>query len=284
MLTDMHTHSNFSPDAQRDTSIDRMAARAEEMGLEYIAVTDHCDCNYWLPSYETDYLDYQQGDGMMFGSRDYALGSIERTSELKEKYPHLLCGIELGQLMQAPDIAARVASDDRLDFIIGSLHMNRGKQDFYWIKYNELDSCEVYRLLDNYFTEELETCKAADFDVLGHLTYPLRYMAGDYSLNIDMSRYQDVIREIFCTLIKRGKGIEVNTSGYRQKYGKPFPDLEYLKLYRSLGGEIITLGSDSHRISDIGAGISEGEDLLRSAGFRYISVFKKRSPEFIALK
>lgn len=283
MLTDLHTHSNFSPDAQRDTSIDRMAVRAEETGLSYIAVTDHCDCNYWLPSYETDYPEYQQGDSMMFGSRDYALGSIERTAELKEKYPHLLCGIELGQLVQAPEIAARVASDERLDFVIGSLHMNRGKPDFYWIKYNELDSSEIYALLDAYFAEELEVCKTADFDVLGHLTYPLRYISGDYGTDIDLSRYDDIIREIFCTLISRGKGIELNTSGYRQKYGKPFPDLEYVKLYRSLGGEIITLGSDAHRISDIGGGIKQGAELLKEASFEYTAVYKKRSPEFIRL-
>lgn len=283
MLTDMHTHSSFSPDANRSAAVDKMAARAEELGLDYIAVTDHCDCNYWLPSYEAEYPDWQQGDRMMFGSRDYALGSIARTAELKERYPNLLCGIELGQLVQEPEIAAAVASDERLDFVIGSLHMNRGKPDFYWIKYNELDSCEIYSLLDDYFAEQLETCRTADFDVLGHLTYPLRYICGEHGIGIDMSRYSVIIREIFCTLISRGKGIELNTSGYRQKYGKPFPDLQYLRLYRELGGEIVTLGSDAHRISDIGAGISEGAELMREAGFEYTTVFKRRRPEFIRL-
>ena len=283
MLCDMHTHSCFSPDAHRNASVDKMAAKAAEIGLSYITVTDHCDCNYWLPSYECDYPDYQQGDGTMFGCRDYAQASIARICELKESFPILLCGVELGQLVQAPDIAKKVASDERLDFVIASLHMNTGKPDFYWIKYDKLDTSEIYALLDSYFGEELETCKTGDFDVLGHLTYPLRYISGDFGIGIDLRRYDDIIREIFCTLISRGKGIEVNTSGCRQNYGKPFPDLEYVKLYRELGGEIVTLGSDAHRISDIGGGISRGAELLKAAGFTHTAVFKHRAAEFLPL-
>lgn len=283
MLADMHTHSRFSPDADQNTEIEAMTRRAEALGLCAITVTDHCDCNYWLPESEGDYPEYQQRDSMMFGSRDYALASIGAAYALKERYPVLRCGIELGQLMQAPEEARLVASDPRLDFVIGSLHMNAGKPDFYWIEYNKLDTSELYALLDSYFAEELETCKRGDFDVLGHLTYPMRYITGEFGIELDMRRYDDIIREIFGTLIDRGKGIEINTSGLRQKYGQPFPTLEYVKLYRSLGGEIITLGSDSHRLGDIGAGIRECAELASEAGFRFTALFSRRRPEFIRL-
>ena len=34
--------------------------------------------------------------------------------------------------------------------------------------------------------------------------------------------------------------------------GKPLPDLGYVKLYKALGGEILTIGSDAHCTADIG--------------------------------
>ena len=47
MLLDLHTHTSWSPDA-RDTA-EALCRRAEELGLERLAITDHCDCNFWLP-------------------------------------------------------------------------------------------------------------------------------------------------------------------------------------------------------------------------------------------
>lgn len=283
MLADMHTHSSFSPDAERDVTIEKMALRAQELGLCALTVTDHCDLNYWLPAGERDYEEYYLLDSMMFGSRDYAASSIETVTALKERFPLLRCGIELGQLVQAPDQAALMAADKRLDFIIGSLHMNKNKPDFYWIEYNKMDSSEITSLLDDYFAEQLAVCRTGDFDILGHLTYPMRYICGECGITLDMSRWDGIIREIFCTLISRGKGIEINTSGLRQKYGLTFPSLEYIRLYRELGGEIITLGSDAHRTSDIGAGLKAGAALAEAAGFKYTALYTGRKPEFIPL-
>ena len=283
MLCDMHTHSSFSPDADRDASIEAMAEKARDLGLGHITVTDHCDCNFWHRQDEFDYPEYQLPDSMMFGARDYALESITKVNEAKNRYPRLLCGIELGQPLQAPEAAACITSLDGLDFIIGSLHMNEGRPDFYWIDYSKLSREEIDTILYDYFDEILRMCLNCDFDVLGHLTYPLRYIVGDHGISVDMEKYGEKIENIFKALIERGKGIEINTSGLRQKYGKTLPDLDLIKLYRSLGGEIITLGSDAHRISDIGAGLTEGAELARQAGFSYTAVFKNRKPKFISL-
>ena len=54
-------------------------------------------------------------------------------------------------------------------------------------------------------------------------------------------------------------------------------------LYRELGGEIITVGTDAHIARDAGLYLREGYDLLRELGFRYVTVFQKRRPEFIRL-
>ena len=283
MLCDMHTHSFFSPDANPDATIEKMAETAKSFGLDYITVTDHCDCVYWDTDSEHNYHEYQKSDSMMFGARRYAAESIKKINELKEKYPWLLCGTELGEPLQAPEAAGIISSMKELDLVIGSLHMNAGKPDFYWMNYSEMTIDEIRALLEDYFNELYQMCASCSFDVLGHLTYPLRYIQGEYGIDIDIGIYRDRIEDIFRVLIENGKGIEINTSGLRQKYGKTFPDTEYIRLYHDLGGEIITVGSDAHSLKDIGAGIKDGTELAEYAGFRYTAVFKNRKAEFVKI-
>jgi len=83
--------------------------------------------------------------------------------------------------------------------------------------------------------------------------------------------------------VAKGKGIEINTSGLRQAYGDTFPNLECLKLYRDLGGEILTIGSDAHSNLDLGKGIAQGLDIARAAGFTNIAYFEKHEPQFLKL-
>ena len=40
-------------------------------------------------------------------------------------------------------------------------------------------------LLDKYYKEYYETVKWGKFDVIGHITYPLRYVEGIYKVKID---------------------------------------------------------------------------------------------------
>ncbi len=279
MICDMHTHSAFSPDAEDNAQA--MIEEALAKGLQYYAITDHCDCNFWEMPPSGDIRDAD-----MYGSRYYAKASISRLDDLKAIYNgrlELICGIELAQPLQNEEAAMKIVKDTRLDFIIGSHHMNKGKDDFYWLEYKNMDSSEIYAFLEDYFKEVLEMCEWGNFDVLGHLTYPLRYIVERSDVQIDMKRYDDIIREIFYTLIHNDKGIEINTSGLRQPIGKTLPELEYVKLYHDLGGEILTVGSDAHKKADIGAGINEGIRIAAEAGFEFLTCYRRRTPYMISI-
>lgn len=99
-----------------------------------------------------------------------------------------------------------------------------------------------------------------------------------------MSAHEEMIREIFRTIINNGKGIEINTSGLRQPYGKALPDLRWVKLYRELGGEILSLGSDAHCTADLGKNLADGAEIALEAGFNQLCYFKERKPHFIDIK
>ena len=61
---------------------------------------------------------------------------------------------------------------------------------------------------------------------------------------------------------------------------RPLPDADILRLYRQMGGEVITLGSDAHETKDVGCVIRERQQLLRDCGFKYFTTFTGGKPEF----
>ena len=106
-------------------------------------------------------------------------------------------------------------------------------------------------------------------------------MYDDNSLKYE--EYSDLIDACLKSLIEKGKGIEVNTSGFRYGINGTYPSLTILKRYKELGGEIITAGSDSHKPEDTADHIDYAYSLIKEAGFKYVSVFRKQKPEFVAI-
>ncbi len=264
---DFHNHSNQSPDGA-DTPR-AMAERAIELGMKHYALTDHLEINKFYDE------EFQYEEPV----RQSSVIVPALAEEYKDKI-HIAYGVELGQPFHDMPLTQRILDTYDFDFIIGSCHMIRGYDDFYFLDYNKIDP---QFLLNVYYEEILEMCEWGGFDVLGHLTYPLRYITGEFGIQINMDEYEDIIREIFITLIKNGKGIEINTSGLRQKIGKALPDLHYVKMYRELGGEILTIGSDAHCTADLGKGVLDGIEIAKQAGFNKVAFFKNRTPEFITI-
>ncbi len=280
-LIDCHTHTQYSVDS--DADIEFMIKRACELKLSAYAVTDHCECNRWYPeSYYKNADTYRFFD---FG-KDFE-NSVSAVTLLKEKYQdkiNLLCGVEMGQATQEIDIAEKVVSDKRLDFVIGSIHQVPFTEDFAFIDYNKMDYNGLYNLAEKYMLEVYKLCKWGKLDILGHLTYFLRYFHRHLNSEFDISRFDDIIEASFRELIIKGKGIEINTSGLRNSgYKETFPSLKYVQLFRELGGEIISIGSDAHTVEDLGNGVEDGIKLAEEAGFRYITYFKERKPNFIKI-
>lgn len=276
---DCHTHTEISPDS--DAKLSDMLASAQNAGLAAYAVTDHIELCRWYPQgyykskprNEEDFYDYAQRWER----------SMEQNSLAKCLCPagmHFVCGIELGEPDADFGLAESLYKDKRLDFTIASLHELQGKLDFYFLDYAREN---VEALLERYFHDLLAIAKHGWYDVLGHITYPLRYIEGDAGIPVDMAKYRDCIAEIFKVAIAEGKGIELNTSGYRQTYGKPFPDAELLRLYKDLGGKILSLGSDAHKPADVAGGIAEGAVLAQACGFDKVCFFDRHEPMFISL-
>lgn len=266
-----HMHSAFASFDAAGSLPDMIAASAAA-GLSLITFTDHMDMA-------------DETTGLARNALPARRESFERRRAAAEGLCPAglaLCfGMELGAPMQLMDAAREAAAMPGLDFIIASVHNLPDVPDFYFYPYESEAECES--LNRRYLAELLRMADFPDFDVMGHIGYTSRYMRRrGFSEQVTVEKYGDELRALLTRLIENGKGIECNTSGYRDG-AAPFPGADILRLYRSLGGEIITVGSDAHDPSQVFFGIREAYDLLKSCGFRYVSEFRERQCEFIPL-
>ena len=85
-------------------------------------------------------------------------------------------------------------------------------------------------------------------------------------------------------LIEKGKGIEINTGGYKAGLSEPNPCHDVLRRYKELGGEIITLGSDAHAVRRLCEGFEQTRQLLLSSGMKYLAIYRDMKPEMSYIK
>lgn len=271
ITTDMHVHSSFSSDSNEDPR--NIIDTAIQKGYSYVYFTDHHDIDFPVHPSEPN-LDFQ------LNFEQY----ITTLSSLKEEYQNRIevrIGVEMGICPDTVKKLAPLTQKYPFDFIIASSHITSfSKGDPYYPEYyTSKNYVQDYR---EYFLSELENVRlTSSFDVYGHLDYALRYCP-DPTFPYQFQDYADIFEDLLKHLIEQGKGIEINTSGIT-KIGHPHPHLEILKLYKKLGGEIITIGSDAHNKNNIGFHFDTAENLLKECGFSYYTVFQKRKPLFIPL-
>ena len=259
-LADYHTHTHYSFDGMGDP--EEMCRCAVELGLQELAFTDHMDI-FTVHSY------------------DYILNCRELYPELlacREKWAdklRVVIGAELGQPMANPAAAGAFLQDHpELDFVIGSIHQMENDLDVYYYNFRRRDPRDVY---NHYLDWLLDLAENYDYDVIGHITYPLRYM-GEAGFSLDISPFMEKIEHLFQIIIRRDKGIELNVSGFRQSIQTTMPTPKLLKFYHDCGGRILTIGSDAHASGDVGAYIRVGQEIARESGFTSLASYSKRVP------
>lgn len=268
-LIDYHIHSTCSGDGH-NTMLE-MALASRSKGVTRLCFTDHCDLDEFMTG---------TPDPDCFAQRDTMREMYSETVLAAPRDIKIQLGLELGEGNHNQTQAKKIAASKELDFILGSIHNLKGKPDFYGSEYRGDDHSQ--NIIDNYMNELIELSLVDCFDVMAHIGYPSRYIRkGGAGVEISTRTYGEKLTVLLKNLIERGKGIEINCSGFRTPPGGgSLPTLDVLRLYKELGGEIITVGSDAHKVDNAGVGLAEGFDILRDLGYKYVTVFEKREPSF----
>lgn len=266
MYYDYHVHTCFSEDS--NMNLEEACRAAIDKNITEMAITDHLDIDYPDRSIEFD-LDYPAYSE-----------AIEKTRERFLDKLNIIKGIEIGLQPHVLKECRQFLEDKDFQFIIASVHAAQ-KLDLH-----SGDFCKEKNKNTSYrgYLEEIYLCiKEFDqFHILGHIDLIRRY--GDYKdRNMKYSDFGDVLDEIFKELKCRGKGLEINTSGYRYNLESTLPDLDLLIRYRELGGEILTIGSDAHTPYQLAEHFHLAHALAEKAGFKYLARFPNGKPEFVKL-
>ena len=268
-LADYHIHSRVSPDG-RD-SMTALAEAAAAAGLDEICFTDHVEPVAWNSTALRGPYDWSALTEE-FAAAQAAVG--DRIT--------LRLGIELGDACWNFAHTEKLLADaPDFDFVIGSVHMLSERfqgLDLYYFDPGTEE--EAYAGIADYLGQVRKMAEWGRFDVLGHLTLPLRYLNENRGWNLSMDRFGGEIADIFAVLSRGGLGIELNTN----RGGTPLPDEPWLRLYRDTMAEpIITLGTDAHDAVLVGCAVRERQELLRRCGFARFCTFAGRRPVWHSL-
>lgn len=268
-ILDMHTHTDNSFDGNHSTMF--MCECAERLGLRGVAFTDHVETDIF---YQDDFDRRAKNSYFdIVKARDAFRGKLL-----------VFVGVELGEPTYDTATAEKLLNTLHYDFVIGSIHNLRGQEDFCFLDVDNTDDEEIRDILNEYFEEERLLAEWGKVDALGHLTYPLRYICGEHGRKVDLRDYSNQIEAVLRALIHSGTALEINTSGLFQKLQSTMPPEEIVAQYRRMGGERITIGSDSHYGEKLGFGVQEGMELAVRCGFREMTIFQNREPVQIPIE
>jgi len=272
-LTDYHVHSRFSIDA--GGSVLDFARAAHHANLAEICLTEH--------------VDFVAGDPStgFFSPAGYLL-ALSRAEQRIGSVVTIRRGIELGIEPETIDQSKQVAREayfSRLDFVIGSVHTVGGNSlhDEYFHRRTRLGAYEDY--FSSIRKAVADTGGLHLFDVIGHFDVAKRYAPPPYASGW-LEEVWDLVQELLKDLVSHGIGLEINTSGLRQSPKEQFPTLRILKAYRDLGGEILTIGSDSHSPEALAGAVPAlllAREAAKAAGFVRVTTFHGRKPSFVDL-
>lgn len=259
---DYHHHTNNSHDSK--AIMEDVCRNAIDRGIKEICFTEHFSLNPLAPTYNHLVLD------------NY-LAEIKMNQHQFQDQLTIKAGIEICEPHQLINEYKEVLEPLELDFILGSVHNihNMKLRTFMADK-------EKYEGYYTYFSELYEMVATADIDIIAHLDLMKRYALSTHG-NYKFQDHYDQLVEILEKAIARNIGIEVNTSGLRGDLRETLPTFSILQLYKQLGGEILTIGSDSHAAETVGAGVREAYEMAKQAGFKYIFRYEKRKPEAISI-
>jgi histidinol-phosphatase (PHP family) len=264
---DDHVHSSAGS-ADAVNSMEELCARAVEHRLARVCFTEHVDYDTTLAEY--GYFDY-----------DVVCHACQA---MRQRYGDQL-DVRLGlEVDFRPEFLPAMRQDlprYDVDFVLGSVHCVGGRHliEVRWDRATWTPE-ELAPLYAEYFHHTRLLIDTGSIDSLAHFDYP--YKLGMRRDGDVIPGYDDELDATLALAAARGVGIEVNTK--RADRDAPLAASEaILRRYRACGGDRVTIGSDAHRVDDLGCALAIGVAAIRAAGFTHLTTYRNRTPIQIPL-
>ncbi|MEG1509693.1 MAG: histidinol-phosphatase HisJ family protein [Clostridia bacterium] len=263
-MIDCHTHCNHSHDGKA-TAL-QMAQKAISLGLEYYAFTDHLDLDYLF--LKDSYKNVPQ-----LNIKAHCEEILALQQQFKDKI-YFAVGVECSYLKPANPLYIDALSKYNFDIIVNSVHSIDGDDVYMPQCFEGKTQKEVYT---KYALAVLESLDCPyPYDTVAHIGYVSRNAPFEQNY-FDYYDFSDIIDEILKKIISKQKTLEVNTHAKGTK-SNFLPNIDIIKRYKQLGGELITLSSDAHTPDRIGENFGATCQILQDIGYNYLVGYKQHKP------
>jgi histidinol-phosphatase (PHP family) len=283
MFYDTHNHSQFSFDGEK-TTVEKSALAAAEKGLAGICFTDHCD--FYVPPMKEQFepivsevfdVEAQQAEIDRVGGL-FQEGAFGKNVPRRFK---IFKGVELGLGEKNHDRMREHLAAHSFDQVIASVHYLEDSDPYFGPYYKGKNWKEAYGRYLETLLREMRWL--GDFDVMGHFDYIARY-APYPKESVLYKDFPGLFDSILKYLAENGKALEINTKSYKT-YGvrTPVLDRDILIRFMELGGEFLSLGSDSHNPEQVAWNFDYYAQFVKSVGFRRLTHFEGRKAKPVTI-
>ncbi len=268
---DYHVHESHSADASSAT-VEGYCKMAEMRGIDEIAFTPH--------------FIIKGPDTHIGPSPDELEGYVEEIHAAQEDTPITLrVGLEVDYFPGEERRIEAILEEHPLDFVLGSLHYIHGYDIGSRIGSREFFGGRgIEEALTIYYRGWGQAVESGLFDVMAHPDYFRRFLPETYPEGVTWEQYGDSVYSAIDSLASHGVGVSVNSSGWRHGIGDVFPVRGFLEATREAGVDVVTIGSDSHRVEGLGANTLRSAERLREAGYSHIYTYESRRGKKVPLE
>ena len=280
-MLDYHIHPNYSIDAEGE--IDEFCRAAIENGLKEIAFTTHFDTDRVADDCYVNVKGRRVDIASSIWFEEYESEVRNAGEKFSDSGLEVLLGVEVDCFPGVESNLPEKFYATDFDLVLGSVHLI----DHIAISAGEraevaMRKYSLEEIGEKYFTVMLDSIDLGIFDVLAHIDLYRRFGEVYYGEAIN-NLWKPYLEELADKMNRKGVGFEINTSSLRRGMMQPMPDEQIVKALKREGVETVTIGSDAHAPSEVGQGIQRALKIVKDAGFKGPSTYRKRVPSIWSL-
>lgn len=274
LLQDWHTHNSLCRHATG--ILDDYARRAIALNLDLIGFSDHFPYEFLQGIEGIPYEEY----GMPLDEIEMYISTIERLKSNYEEEIEIKIGFELDFIQLQADAHKKYLNQysERLDYILGSVHILEGKTGFFafddsrFLKNYDLYGSIEDLYLDYYTTlQNMVNSPDFNFNIISHLDLPKKFNRRPVISEL----IENQVLKTLELVKKEDLVIEINTSGLRKPIKEQYPSETILRKMYELDIPIL-LGSDAHHPDELGFEFRNILKLVKKIGYNQLAYFDKR--------
>ena len=183
-------------------------------------------------------------------------------------------------------------SGEGMDYVIGCNHYAAVGERVCEVDHTEarllegIRDCfdgDPMRMARGYYELEARYAREHKFDILAHFDLLTKFNEGGRIFDEESRAYRDAALSALDAVAETGVIMEVNTGAISRGCRKtPYPALFLLKRMREKNVPVL-LSSDAHRADWLATYFEEGEELLRSVGYREVMALTEHGFQPMAL-